>query len=186
MNSLDSSDQQQNGTSTAESYSPFMPITPNTSEITTYKAPIANTKPTPTKTMLQEAIKAIAARSRKAFSLASIKQYIMENYLPTSNEVKRRLPYMRRFFKNALESGDIIHVKGHGLTGSFRVPQTSPMHKKNVIKKEKNLKRKAVKKAMKSTKVAAKKVMKSTKVKMGPVLKANKVKKIKRNFSAKI
>lgn len=128
--------------------------------------------------MLQEAIKSLSTKSRKGFSLASIRKYLLDNYLRSANEIKHRMPYMKKFFKSALETGEIKNVKGLGLSGSFRVPRTSKLHKnaKKALKKrvKKNLKRITKKRVMKRGVETQKSRRKPKKVKMA-----------KRKFSAK-
>ncbi|XP_065370451.1 histone H1A-like [Calliphora vicina] len=179
MNTNDTKEQTQYETSSSESNVPFIPITPKSSEEASYKEQRPqNNKPVATKTMMQRAIKALSTNSRKGFSLAGIRKYILQNFLHTAGDLKHRMPFMKKFFKAALETGEVVSVKGTGLTGSFRVPPTSPLHenaKKNKEQNEKKLKKKT-----------AKTIVKQLKTMRGPALKPKKVKKVKRIFSAQM
>lgn len=123
---------------------------------------------------MEKAIKALSSKHRKGFSLAGIRKFVSENFLHTTDEVKHRIPSMKKFLRNALETGEVVSVKGTGLTGSFRVPSTSSLHKnaKKILRK--------VKKP--STKIA-KKTQKKKNSEIGPVLKPEKIKNVKRSFS---
>ncbi|KAI8128497.1 Histone H1.2 [Lucilia cuprina] len=174
---MNTNDQNQNGSLSAEIYVPFIPMTPKSSDGDFIREHHQSTKNISTKNMMKQAIKALAQNSRKGFSLASIRKYIMDNFLHTASDLKHRMPFMKKIFKTALETGEVVSVKGIGLNGSFRVPATSPLHK-NAKKNKKNKERQKRK--------TAKKVNKRFKVKQGPALKPKKVKKAKRTFSAKI
>ncbi|XP_037811286.1 histone H1A-like [Lucilia sericata] len=174
---MNTNDQNQYGSSSAESYAPFIPMTPKSSDAASFREPHPTTKTISTKNMMKQAIKALAQNSRKGFSLASIRKYILDNFLHTASDLKHRMPFMKKIFKTALETGEVVSVKGVGLNGSFRVPATSSLHKN--AKKSKRNKEKQKRKA-------TKKVGKRLKVKRRPALKPKTVKKAKRTFSAKI
>lgn len=84
-------------------------------------------KPKPTKEMMTEAIKTLSKgrKSRHGFSFLGLRKYIFEHFLHSKRELIRRMIFVKRFFKEALETGDLQTIKGNGLNGSFRVPSTS-------------------------------------------------------------
>ncbi|XP_075169652.1 uncharacterized protein LOC142241741 isoform X2 [Haematobia irritans] len=61
---------------------------------------------------------------RKYITLQGIQKFIALHYFLTSDEIKKRMPYIKRFLHQLLESKKIFRKNGVGLIGSFYVPSS--------------------------------------------------------------
>lgn len=109
------------------------------------KAKKPSSKPShpPTSSLVNGAIRAL--KERHGSSVQAIKKYIAtENKVDTD----KLAPFIRRYLRKAIANGKLVQVKGHGASGSFKLPaKASPAKKKPASKKPKS--KKSVKKASK-------------------------------------
>ncbi|TMW43798.1 hypothetical protein DOY81_011120, partial [Sarcophaga bullata] len=154
-----------------------------------------NAKPIPTKEMMTEAIKTLSkGRPYRGFSFLGLRKYIFDNFLHSKRELIRRMVFVKKFFKEALETGQLQNVKGNGLNGSFRVPPSSPFRKmeKKVKPTPNNLKSLLGRKAKKVTRKVNPKVYKKAKKRPAPkprksvnLRKRKQPRRLNRRYSAK-
>lgn len=117
--------------------------------------------------------KAIADLKEKGgSSLQAIKKYIAANY---KVDVDRLAPFIRKYLKNAVESGALVRTKGKGASGSFKLDakpvkgEKKPAAKKVVAKPKAG--RGAPKKAPAAKKAVAAKPKKAAAKKAAPAAK---------------
>lgn len=106
-------------------------------------------KPThpPIAEMVYTGIKSLKERSGS--SLQAIKKYVATTY---KVDVDKLAPFIKKYLRNAVTSGQIVQTKGKGASGSFKLAAKEVKEKKTVVaKKPKAPKAKA------TTKVAEKK-----------------------------
>jgi hypothetical protein len=101
---------------------------------TTTKAKKPKVKPThpPTSQMVQAAIKSL--KERGGSSSQAIKKYIAANY---KVDVEKLSPFIRKYLKNAVASGQLIQTKGKGASGSFKLSSSKTAGEKKPAKKGK-------------------------------------------------
>lgn len=89
--------------------------------------------------MITTAVKTLG--EKHGSSISAIKKYLTTNY---KIEAEKAAPFMKRGIKAAIASGQLIQVKGKGLTGSFKLGSGKPPKPKPVenIKKTKKIAKK--------------------------------------------
>lgn len=112
------------------------------------KKPKAKATHPPTGEMVVAAVKTL--KERGGSSLQAIKKYLAANY---KVDCEKLAPFIKKFLKSAVTSGQLLQTKGKGASGSFKLPA--------VTKKVPAVK-KVVKKPAAAKKVGAKKVAKKT------------------------
>ncbi|XP_075166600.1 uncharacterized protein LOC142238761 [Haematobia irritans] len=104
----------------------------------------------PTKTMLTNALKStiVISTPRKCITLQGIKNYMASEYDITKEQVKSRMPYVKRVLHEFLDTNQIKRKSGKGFVGSFYVPASSKLRKskKSSRKVKKSTKKRNVKK----------------------------------------
>ena len=145
------------------------------------KPKAASTHP-PVAQMVNAAIKNL--KERKGSSLAAIKKYIGANY---KCDVAKLAPFIRKYLKKASDDGRLVHTKGTGATGSFKLPAKEKAEKPKKAKKPKAAKPKKPKAAKpkkakkpKAAKPKKPKAAKPKKAKKPAAKKAAKPKKAKK------
>ncbi|KAL9914442.1 uncharacterized protein ACN2A1_001525 [Glossina fuscipes fuscipes] len=89
------------------------------------------------RTMVTKAFKSL--NSRETLSLAAIRNFVSENYNLFDKALKLRMGYVKRYLRKSLESGQLIRVRGKGLSGSFRLPKKKGVAKPKPAKRSKQL-----------------------------------------------
>lgn len=88
----------------------------------------------PTAEMVSSAIRSLEERSGS--SLIAIKKYLTSNY---KIDAETLAPYIKKYLKGAVTSGQLIQTKGKGASGSFKLPSKTFVKiakaKKNVAEK---------------------------------------------------
>lgn len=110
----------------------------------------AKPKHAPTSVLVGTAIESL--KSRRGASLQAIKKYIATHH---KVNIEKLSPHIRKYLKTAVDSGKLIHTKGKGASGSFKMATTAKP--KNNEEKEaipNNQKKKEVQKPIR-VKVAA-------------------------------
>ena len=133
------------------------------------KSPVAAKKPKakathpPTGEMVVAAVKTL--KERGGSSLQAIKKYLAANY---KVDCEKLAPFIKKFLKSAVASGQLLQTKGKGASGSFKLPavaKKAPAVKK-VVKKPVAAKKTGVKKVTKkSVSKSPKKASSPTKLK---------------------
>lgn len=59
---------------------------------------------------------------RKGTSIQAIKKFIEGQYYVDCEKLS---PHLKKYFKSAVESGEIVQVTGKGMSGSFKLPPKS-------------------------------------------------------------
>lgn len=77
--------------------------------------------------MVKEAIE--EANEKKGSSIQAIKKYIMTTY---GANITQLGPFIKRFLKNAVDSGELVQVTGKGASGSFKLGKGIANPKKRV------------------------------------------------------
>lgn len=130
------------------------------------------TKPVhpPTSEMVGNAIRSLKERSGS--SLQAIKKYITATYKVDSEKLS---PFIKKYLKTAVASGELVQTKGKGASGSFRLAvakpekaavaiapargskrSSGPKEKKSVKSKPKSPKKGSVRKVLEKKKTSAK------------------------------
>ena len=122
------------------------------------KKPKAKASHPPTGEMVIVAVKTL--KERGGSSLQAIKKYLAANY---KVDCEKLAPFIKKFLKSAVASGQLLQTKGKGASGSFKLPAVAkrvdaqkPAAKKSATKKPatKNASfAKSAKKALSSTKI---------------------------------
>ncbi|KAF6214423.1 hypothetical protein GE061_009166 [Apolygus lucorum] len=123
----------------------------------------AKTKPShpPSATMVNAAIRTL--KERGGSSLQAIKKYISSTY---KVDAEKLAPFIRKYIKGAVTSGELVQTKGSGASGSFKLsggmkkavkPKAAKKEKKQPSKAKKAKKPPTAPKAPKPKKKAAKK-----------------------------
>lgn len=71
----------------------------------------------PTAEMVKNAIKTL--KERGGSSLRAIKKYVAANY---KVDAEKTSPFIKKYLKTAVASGDLVQTKGKGAAGSFKLP----------------------------------------------------------------
>ncbi|KAA5587853.1 histone H1/H5 family protein, partial [Pseudomonas aeruginosa] len=66
-------------------------------------------------------------KERSGSSLQAIKKYIAAQY---KVDAEKLAPFIRKYLKNAVESGTLIQTKGKGASGSFKLESKTSASKK--------------------------------------------------------
>lgn len=98
-----------------------------------------------TREMINDALGEL--KTRKGVSYQAIKKYLVEKYEVDTDKMSF---YIKKYLKNAVESGTIIQTKGIGASGSFRL---AAVKKKTEKKLEPEKKLKKMEKSKKTDKV---------------------------------
>ncbi|CAO1295492.1 unnamed protein product [Diamesa serratosioi] len=118
------------------------------------KKPKAKATHPPTGEMVVAAVKTL--KERGGSSLQAIKKYLAANY---KVDCEKLAPFIKKFLKSAVASGQLLQTKGKGASGSFKLPavtKKAPAVKK-VVKKPVAAKKAGVKKKAAAAAPAAKK-----------------------------
>ena len=149
-------------TDTAE----MVPAATNPTQVATKKKKSSTTKPRNkpvhprTSEMVRNAI--ISLKDRGGSSLQAIKKFIAANY---AVDLEKMSPYIKRYIKTAVSSGELLQTRGKGASGSFRLAgaktgkaaaPTAPARAASAPKETKARKRAAVKSAEKKRAALAK------------------------------
>lgn len=107
----------------------------------------------PTAEMVYNAIRILKERSGS--SLQAIKKYVSSTY---KIDAEKLAPFIKKYLRNAVASGQLVQTKGKGASGSFKLANREPAQKKKKELKPKVPKAKSVKSTAseKKTKSAAK------------------------------
>ncbi|PNE09478.1 Histone H1.1 [Cryptotermes secundus] len=103
------------------------PAAANPSQATPKKAKASVKKPRtkpvhpPTSEMVGNAIRSL--KERGGSSLQAIKKYIAANYKVDSEKLS---PFIKKYLKTAVASGELVQTKGKGASGSFRLAAAKP------------------------------------------------------------
>ncbi|KAA5582532.1 histone H1/H5 family protein, partial [Acinetobacter baumannii] len=89
------------------------------------KKPKAKPSHPKTSEMVNSAIAELKERSGS--SLQAIKKYIAAQY---KVDAEKLAPFIRKYLKNAVESGTLIQTKGKGASGSFKLESKTSASKK--------------------------------------------------------
>ncbi|CAO1414409.1 unnamed protein product [Diamesa hyperborea] len=81
------------------------------------KKPKAKATHPPTGEMVIAAVKTL--KERGGSSLQAIKKYLAANY---KVDCEKLAPFIKKFLKSAVASGDLLQTKGKGASGSFKLP----------------------------------------------------------------
>jgi hypothetical protein len=104
-----------------------VPAATNASQTTPKKAKPSAKKPRgkpvhpPTSEMVGNAIRSL--KERGGSSLQAIKKYIAANYKVDSEKLS---PFIKKYLKSAVASGELVQTKGKGASGSFRLAAAKP------------------------------------------------------------
>ncbi|XP_034943186.1 histone H1-like [Chelonus insularis] len=117
-------------------------------------------KPTHPRTadMVNAAIKVL--QDRNGSSLQAIKKYITTTY---KIDAEKQAPFIKKYLKAAVESGNLVQTKGKGAAGSFKLSVRKSEVSK--VKKKPTSKSAPLKKAVGVKKLVAKKPVKKAEVK---------------------
>ena len=98
------------------------PVTTNPAQVAPKKTKSATKKPRTkpvhprTSEMVVNAIKSL--KERGGSSLQAIKKYIAANYKVDSEKLS---PFIKKYLKTAVASGELVQTKGKGASGSFKL-----------------------------------------------------------------
>lgn len=94
----------------------------------------------PTAEMVYNAIRILKERSGS--SLQAIKKYVSSTY---KIDAEKLAPFIKKYLRNAVASGQLVQTKGKGASGSFKLANREPAPKKTKESKPKLPKAKSVK-----------------------------------------
>lgn len=103
--------------------SPATKKTKNTSAVS--KKPRVKPSHPPTAEMVNNAIKSL--KERGGSSLQAIKKYLTSNY---KTDAEKLAPFIKKYLKSAVTSGQLIQTKGKGASGSFKLAAKETAAKK--------------------------------------------------------
>jgi len=141
------------------------------------KKPAKKPEHPPFSEMVVTALKAL--KDRTGSSRQAIEKYIKANYKVGDNCG----PHLKLALKRMSEKGTLVHSKGKGASGSFKLNKEAKVEKKKKPAKKPAAKKPAAKKVKSTPKKAAKKT--PTKKSKSPKKKADKPKKAKKPAAAK-
>ncbi len=104
----------------------------------------------PTSDMVNNAIKSL--KERGGSSLQAIKKYITSNY---KIDAEKLSPFIKKYLKSAVTSGQLIQTKGKGASGSFKLSASGKGKSESVEKKSIAPKKPAGEKKPKAKKAAS-------------------------------
>jgi len=154
----------------------MVPAATNPTQVATKKKKSSTKKPRNkavhprTSEMVRNAI--ISLKDRGGSSLQAIKKFIAANY---AVDLDKMSPYLKRYIKRAVSSGELLQTRGKGASGSFRLAPaktgkapvpTAPARATSAPKETKARKRAALKSAEKKRADPAKAKKSPSKVKM--------------------
>jgi len=119
------------------------------------KKPKAKPNHPPTSEMVQSAIKAL--KERGGSSLQAIKKYISATYKIDADKLS---PFIKKYLKGAVTSGQLVQTKGKGASGSFKI-SSAALKTPKTIKKSSDSEKKSVKKSIVKKSATANKKPKS-------------------------
>lgn len=94
----------------------------------------------PTAEMVYNAIRILKERSGS--SLQAIKKYVSSTY---KIDAEKLAPFIKKYLRNAVASGQLVQTKGKGASGSFKLANREPATKKAKESKPKVPKAKSIK-----------------------------------------
>lgn len=94
----------------------------------------------PTAEMVYNAIRILKERSGS--SLQAIKKYVSSTY---KIDAEKMAPFIKKYLRNAVSSGQLVQTKGKGASGSFKLAYREPVQKKAKESKPKVPKTKSAK-----------------------------------------
>lgn len=129
--------------------SPAAKKSKNTAAIS--KKPRVKPSHPPTAEMVNNAIKSL--KERGGSSLQAIKKYLTSNY---KIDAEKLAPFIKKYLKGAVTTGQLIQTKGKGASGSFKLAAKESGSSKSAAKKVKSTAEKKPKATKKPTAAVAK------------------------------
>lgn len=103
-------------TATAPTSAPAQASSPKKGKSAGSKKPRVKPAHPKTSEMVASAIKSL--KERGGSSLQAIKKYVAANY---KVDAEKLAPFIKKYLKSAVQSGELVQTKGKGASGSFRL-----------------------------------------------------------------